>query len=158
MKKDARVSVTFATKSLPSLQRETSLQIEISLITQITYRSGLIKIIKMANITPCSRMCTFRRSFGRSDFTIVNLLLPKLLQNPHIYTGAGSKVGGSVPLAPTHGHHGRNGHHGSHGRRGHHGQHVNHGCHSHLALPTRPLQGAPRSTAVIRRVPETAAF
>ena len=27
-----------------------------------------------------------------SDFTIVNLLLPKLLQNPHIYTGAMSKA------------------------------------------------------------------
>ena len=97
MKKDARVSVTFATKSLPSLQRETSLQIEISLITQITYRSGLIKIIKMANITPCSRMCTFRRSFGRSDFTIVNLLLPKLLHNPHICICIHSRGGIRLP-------------------------------------------------------------
>ena len=40
-------------------------------------------------------MCTFWSSFGRSKFTIVNLLLPKLLQNPHIYTGAGSKVAGA---------------------------------------------------------------
>ena len=28
------------------------------------------------------------------NFTIVNLLLPKLLRTPHIYAGAGSKVGG----------------------------------------------------------------